>query len=117
MVALKVGRLHDRDIWPDILWDDRQWHAKRDEFEAELRATGLADHHLFFAISRAMETYAQQFPKLRERQQVMARIYPPARARPVLALSDEEIAYLIERLSGANDPVGQSILEKIRNLV
>lgn len=113
MVALHNRRLSDRDIWPDILWDDKMWHAKRDEFEAKLRAEGLVDHHLFFAISRAMEAYAQQFPKLKERQQVRARLFPMVSAPAPPKLTEEEIAYLIERLAGVNDPVGQSILKKI----
>lgn len=114
MVAIKTGKLNARDIWPDILWDDRQWHAKRDEFEAELRAEGVTDHiKLFFAISRAMEEYGRQFPKMSERQRVMQAIYPLPKTKTPVALSEEEVAYLIERLAGVNDPIGQGIREKL----
>jgi hypothetical protein len=114
MVAIKTGKLNARDIWPDILWDDMQWHAKRDEFEAKLRAEGVTDHiKLFFAISRAMEAYGRQFPKMSERQRVMQAIYPLPKAKAPVALSEEEVAYLIERLAGVNDPIGQGMREKL----
>lgn len=116
MVALKTGRLHDRDIWPDIIWDDKQWHAKRDEFEAQLRAQGFKDHYLFFELSRAMSDYQCQFPKLRERQEVMRRIYPFKPAPRQLAFTDDELAYIADRLAGANDELGQGIASKIAEL-
>lgn len=116
MVALKTGRLHDRDIWPDIIWSDKQWHAKRDEFEAQLRAQGIKDHYLFFAISRAMEAHQSQFPKLRERQEAMRRIYPFPKAPRQLVFTDDELRYISDRLAGANDELGQGIARKIAEL-
>jgi hypothetical protein len=113
MVALKTGKLSDRDIWPDLLWTDKEWHAKRDEIEAHLRSKGLKGPDLLFAISKAMAAFTQPFPKWGERQKIMRRLYPPV-ARPASqTLTDEERDYLIERLSGANDDVGQSILRKL----
>ena len=116
MVALKAGKLHDRDIWPDIIWDDSQWHAKRDELEAQLRAQGLEAPELFFAISRAMEQHQSQFPRLAERQKIMQQIYPWPKAPLQLAFTDEELSYIADRLAGANDELGQGISRKIAEL-
>lgn len=113
MVALKTGKLSDRDIWPDLLWTDKEWHAKRDEIEARLRAEGLTGHELFFAISRGVEAFSRRFPRWGERQKIMRRLYPPVARPTAQTLTDEERDYLIERLSGANDDVGQSILRKL----
>lgn len=113
MVALKTGKLSDRDIWPDLLWTDKEWHAKRDEIAAHLRSKGLSGFELTFAISRAMAAYSQPFPKWGERQKIMRRIYPPAPRIAPEMLTDEERAYLIERLAGVNDEVGQGLLRKL----
>lgn len=77
MVALHNRRLTVRDIWPDILWDDKDWHRKRDEFEALLRGEGFVAPYVFFEIGRRMGAYARRFPSYGERQRIMDAIYPP----------------------------------------
>lgn len=114
MVALHNKRLSEREIFRGVLWNDEQWHAMRDVFRAELEAEGIDDFRLTFAISRKMEEYQQAQPSLRDRQQIMKRIYPPKRYPPSLDLTDEERVWLIERLDGINDPIGCDILAKLR---
>lgn len=111
MVALHNRRLTARDIWPDILWDDKAWHQKRDEIEAQVRAEGIVAPMLFFEISRRMEAYARQFPGLRGRQEVMAAIYPPKKGTGLF--TEEEREYLRMKLARANDPVAEAILKKL----
>lgn len=116
MVAIKAGKLSDRDIWPDILWTEKERSAKRTEIEQKLRAQGLAGSQLYFSIQRALESSQRYLPTPGERQKVMARLYPMPRAAPMLTLDDTEAEYLRERLSGANDETGIAILKKIAAL-
>lgn len=111
MVALHNRRLTASDIWPDILWDDKAWHRKRDEIEAQVRAEGIVAPYLFFEISKRMEAYAQRFPRLAERQKVMAAIYPPRKAPGLF--TDEEKEYIRFKLLGSNDPMAEEILRKL----
>jgi hypothetical protein len=112
MVALHNGRLTDSDLFRGVLWDDKMWHAKRDELRRELMAQGLEDPHLFFETSRAMERYQQAQPSMKERQQIRARLFP-AKVIPRFDLTDDEMVYLYERLQGVNDETGQSIRDKL----
>lgn len=116
MVALHNGRLTDRDLFPGVLWDDKMWHAKRAELRAELEAQGIDSFMLTFALSKAMSEYQLRQPSMRERQQIRARLFP-IKTIPSLGLTDEEMLYLHERLLGANDEVGQSILEKLARVL
>jgi len=112
MVALKTGKLSGPDIWPDILWTDQQWHAKRDEIREQAEAEGFGELGLHFEVIRRMDAYMSQFPSYGVRQSIMARIYPGSGQTGVL-LSQDEIAYLIDRLSGVNESIGQDILVKL----
>jgi len=114
VVALHNKRLSEREIFRGVLWTDAEWHAQRDIIRARLEAEGEDSFRLSFAVSREMEKYQQTQPSMRERQQIMKRIYPPVRLPPSLALTNEERAWLIERLDGVNDPIGVDILAKLR---
>lgn len=117
MVALHNRKLTAKDIFPDLIWTDEDFHRKQDEFRAELIAEGHPnDPMIIFALSRRMEAYQQRFPKLSERQKIMNRIYPPV-VRKSSLFTDEELHWLAQHLGGANDPIGRDILEKVERLI
>lgn len=117
MVAIKSApeRLYDRDIWPGLPWRWGDELKIRDMLREELIAQGITEHpQLYFAEGRAWERYMQQFPKYSERQKIMKRLYPHVQTAWGLSLTKEEAEYLLEKLHGVNDPLGQSIKEKIK---
>lgn len=83
-----------------------------DEIRAGLVAEGLTEPTLSFTAARRMEDYQQTQPSMRERQAIVRRVYPPA-AHPSAALTDTEVAWLIDHLEFGNDPVGQGIRDKL----
>ena len=111
MVALHNRRLTGKDIWPDLLWTDADWHRKRDEFEAQLRAKGFVVPHLFFEISRMMAEYQRRFPSYGDRQRVMSAIYPPKKGTGLF--TEEEKEFIRFKLLGSNDPHAEEILRKL----
>lgn len=113
MVALHNHKLNDKDIFPGVLWSDKEWSALRQKYRDELVAQGVEFPELLFRLSRMMEAYQQTQPSMRERQNIMARIYPPKQVSNSL-FTPEEIEWLLTRLEGTNDPVGQGAVEKIR---
>jgi hypothetical protein len=116
MVAIKAAheRLHDRDIWPGLPWNARDTLRIQDECRQRAIDSGVTEHpYLQFAAAREYEKYMSMFPRLGERQRIMARIYPYV-STPKLDLTDEEKQYIIERLFGVNDEVGQNILKKLQ---
>lgn len=118
MVALHNRKLSINDILPDNLWDDEMWSAKRNEFLSEMRKEGVPEISFVFELSRRMQEYQSRFPSYREQQEIMRRIYPPVRSSTAnLALTEEELSYLLEKLSGVNDPIGQDILVKVQSLL
>lgn len=113
MVAIKAGKLSYRDVWPDAVWTDHDWLRKRDDFLAECKAEGYEFPELHFEVSRRLSAYQRRtVPTFRERQEIWKRIYPMV--RPQGWLSDEEMEYLIDLLSGVNHPTGQDILLKLK---
>jgi len=58
----------------------------------------------------------QQFPRFGERQKIMESIHATRRVapKPKLDLTEEEMRYIADRLFGANDEIGQSILKKLQ---
>lgn len=113
MVALHNKRLTDSDLFRGVLWNDKDWHAKRDEMEAQARAEGVDELGLIFRVGRLMEEYQQAQPSMKERQQIRKRLFPPAPAVPSYELTDEERDYIAMKLAGANDPLAESILKKL----
>lgn len=115
MVALHNRRLTSTDLWPDLLWTDADWHRKRDEIEAQVRAGGIVAPYLFFEIGRRMEAYQRRFPSFGDRQRIMAAIYPTPKA-VYNGLTDEEKDYLNGLLNQRNDPIVTEIMRKLKLL-
>jgi hypothetical protein len=119
MVALHNRKLTPRDIWPNNIWNSEDRRRVEDEIEAQMRADGVPQRMWVFEFSARMQAHAKQFSPgwLGRQQKIMREIYPPAPPAPPLnrlELTDEELEYLINRLQGANDEVGQGILAKLR---
>lgn len=112
MVTLHNRRLTGKDIWPDLLWTDTDWHRKRDEVEAQVRAEGIVAPTLFFEISKRMSIYQRRFPSFGDRQKIMAGIYPMKKGTGLF--SEEEKEFIRFKLLGSNDPLAEVILQKIR---
>ncbi len=115
MVALHNKRLSDRDLFPGVLWTDKQWHELREQYRAQLIAEGVQEPHLQFRLSKMMEEYQRTQPSMRERQQIRKKIWPPQPARRG-PFTDEELDWLIDRLDRVNDPIGLDVLEKLRTM-
>jgi hypothetical protein len=114
MVALHNRKLNEKDLFPGVLWTDKEWFAVKDKFFEELVAEGVEHPALQFRLSRMMENYQQAQPSMRERQKIMARIYPPQKISESGPFTPEELEWLLARLDGVNDPVGQGVVEKLR---
>ena len=117
MVALHTRKLSHKELFRGVLWTDTDWRRMRDGFIAELKAKGVEEPELRFAASRMMEDYQRKQPSMKERQQIVARIYPPKRPSPRLDLTDAEIDWLADHLAGINDPVGRDILDKLETQI
>lgn len=116
MVAIKAAdkRLYDRDIWPGLPWTGEDTLRIKDECRQRAIDAGITEEPaLYFAAAREWEKYLQSFPTYSERQKIMSRIYPIV-PKPKTDLTDDEIQYLIDRLFGANDEIGQNILKKLQ---
>lgn len=116
MVAIKAAheRLNMKDLWPGLPWTREDTLRIQDECRQRAIDSGVTEHpYLQFAAAREYEKYMSMFPSFGERQKIIARIYPYVPA-PKLDLTDEEKQYIIERLFGANDEVGQNILKKLQ---
>ena len=119
MVALRAAheRLNDKDIWPGLPWTWKDTLRIQDECRQRAIDSGITEEpRLTFAAAREYEKYMQQFPRFGERQKIMEKIHrtrmkPP---KPKLELTEEEMQYLADRLFGANDEIGQSILKKLQ---
>jgi len=103
-------------------------HTRREKIRQRLLAEGYADDHtLIFAVSRAETEAARDRLTFRQKQDLarwiglkwVARQMPHA-AAPVGA-SDEftadELAFLVEKLAGVNDPRGLSALKRAEFLL
>lgn len=116
MVAIKASdkRLTARDIWPGLPWESEDVTRIKNECRQKAIDSGITDElKLTFAESHEWEKYIQSFPTHSERQKILKRIYPYT-SSPTSEFTKEELQYLADRLFGANDEIGQSILEKIK---
>lgn len=112
MVAIHNRKLSDKDIFPGVLWTDADWHRMRDLFSTTLPAD-ISHPERYSMLSKMMIDYQSRQPSLRERQRIMALIYPRPPRRVRACLNQDEIEYLKIRLLGANDDTGQAILAKL----
>lgn len=118
MVAIKAAHipLSDRDLWPGLPWTWEDTLRIKDECRQRAIDSGITDPvRLVFAEGREWEKYMNSFPKYGERQRIM-KIVKPMKKAPGL-FSEEEWNYLLEKLSGVNDPIGQDIAEKIGKIL
>ena len=115
MVALHNRRLNEKEIFRGVLWSDKEWFAVRDEFERQLEAENAPEPRIF-QISRMMDAYQRTQPNMRDRQQIMARIYPPKKVVKG-PFTEEEIHWLMAHLDRINDPIGQDIAAKVKALL
>ncbi len=116
MVALHNRKLTAKDIWPGVLWTRKEWFALSDRYRAQLIAKGIQEPQLSFRLSRMIEDYQRTQPSMRERQEILRRIYPPRIAPPKGPFTKEELDWLLERLDRVNDPVGVNIVTKLNAL-
>ena len=116
MVALHNRKLTACDIWPSNVWTEKDRLRVRTQIDAEMKADGVSEKFWQFERSRRYGLYLDQFGPggMRHQQEVMRGIYPPDPPLNGVDLTDEELEYLINRLQGANDEVGQGILAKLR---
>jgi len=115
MVALHNKKLTQKEIFRGVLWTDKEWFEVRDAFERQLEAENAPEPRIF-QLSRMMEGYQRTQPTMRDRQQIMARIYPPKKVIKG-PFTEEEIHWLTDHLDRVNDPVGQDILAKVKALL
>lgn len=116
MVAIKSTHkpLTIRDLWPDMPWYGGQELEIRDRLKKELEDSGNYNNptELYFAEAKAWEEYISSFPSYKERQRILANIYPRQKSLGI-SLTDEEWNYLRDRLYGSNEELGQIILKKL----
>jgi hypothetical protein len=118
MVAIKAAheRLNAKDLWPGLPWTWEDTLRIQDECRQKAIDSGVTEHpYLQFAAAREYEKYMSMFPRFGDRQKIMASIYPHKRTNFGVSLTEEEAQYLVDRLFGANDEVGQRILSKLQS--
>lgn len=116
MVALHNKKLSDRDLFRGVLWTDAQWHARKDIYRTQVLAMDVRPFEVEFRISNMMMAYQQQQPSMKDRQKILARIYPHIQKEEPAQLTDDEMAWLIDRLAGVNDPIGMNIVLKLTQM-
>jgi len=115
MVSIKRAdsKLSIKDLWPDAPWTwDQMSQIKKDAHQRALDK-GCSYEEVTFSAAREYEDFMSKFPSYGERQRILRRIYPEI-VNPYFALSEEEIDYLIEKLHGANEPIGHELLQKLK---
>lgn len=114
MVAIKPAheKLRPNDIWPDMPWTWTDVSRIKEECRQRALLKESELDKVFFAAAREWELYLQSFPSLKERQQILNNIYPTA-VYFSMSFTEEERDYLVEKLFGINDEIGQNILKKL----
>ena len=119
MVALHNRKLTEGDIWPDLIrtWDDELRVQRR--IEAQMIDEGIdrSDFSFRFEFDKRMSRYRMDTDGggMRQRQQVMRKIYPPKAASK--NFTEEEIEKIMDRFEIANDELGQSIYRKAAKML
>ena len=99
-----------------VLWTHEDWHKKEAEFRAQFKAEGMSEMAIIFAVSKAMSDYVSRQPSMRQRQEYYAKIKPKTLPKIAFALTSNELEWLLTKLEGVNDPIGQDILARLKNL-
>jgi hypothetical protein len=122
MVALHNRRLTQRDLWPDLLWDDAQRFRLIDRLQAEMIAEGWTFEgggvdmaRARFELSKRIDADQNRFPSYADRQAIIRRLYP-GRSSPG-PFTMEELIMIRDRFSLDNDPTGQSIAQRVADLI
>ena len=122
MVALHNRRLTQRDLWPDLLWDDVQRFRLIDRLRAEMIAEGWTFEgggvdmaRASFELSKRIDADQNLFPSYAERQAIIRRLYP-GRSSPG-PFTTEELIMIRDRFSLDNDPTGQAIAQRVADLI
>lgn len=119
MVAIKAAHipLSDKDLWPGLPWTWEDTLRIQDECRQRAIDSGITEEpRLTFAAAREWEKYLNSFPKYSERQKIMKIVKPFIREPKEGLFTEEEITYLLEKMSRVNDPVGQAIVEKLMRM-
>jgi hypothetical protein len=97
-------------------WEhEEETRRHRERLVAEGFKPGSAELH--FAVVKAYEDAHANDLTLRQRQQARKSDRIDPRAPEEFPLTEEEIAYLAERLEGVNDPVGSAALAKLNHML
>ena len=122
MVALHNRRLTQRDLFPDLLWDDQQRFRLIDQIRAAMIAEGwnfdaggLDGARAGFELSKRIDADQNRFPPYGERQAIMRSLYPAIRAPAPFSL--DELAMIRDRFAFDNDPAGQAIAQRAAALI
>jgi hypothetical protein len=70
-----------------------------------------------FIVTKLQERLHRQHPTYRDRQAAWKLRMGLRQPNPTPTFTEEELAMIAERFSGANDPIGQSIEQKARSYV
>jgi hypothetical protein len=123
MVALHNRRLTQRDLWPDLLWDDAQRCRLIDQLRAAMIAEGwnfdaggLDGARASFDLSRRIEADQNRFPSYGERQAIIRRLRPIPLAAPS-PFSLDDLAMIRDRFALDNDPAGVAIAQRAADLI
>lgn len=114
MVAIKPAHvpISDKDLWPGLPWTWEDTLRIKDECRQRAIDSGITEEpYLYFAAEREWEKYLNSFPRYGDRQKIMRLV--KHRERNFGMFTEEEWNYLLEKLVGVNDPVGQSVADKI----
>ena len=122
MVALHNRRLTQRDLWPDLLWDDEQRFRLIDQLRAAMiaegwnfEAGGVEAARAGFELSKRIDADQNRFPSYGERQAIIRSLYPGRRAPTPFSL--EQLAAIRDRFSLDNDPDGLAIAQRAADLI
>lgn len=106
-----------RDPRTKFGYEHAEFMREMHERLCEARGLDPVDFHaqVYFDSSWAWGELRRREPTYRQRQEAAAAARPPREPRPQLTV--EELAYLADKLQMVNDPLGQSILDKLAKML
>lgn len=110
------GKLSHKDVWPGLPWTSKDILRIQDECRQRAIDSGITEEpRLTLVAAREYEKYMQQFPKYGERQKIFEKIYPHIPKKQSV-FTEEELDYLLFKLNGSNDPIGQALYERFEEM-